>query len=49
MQMGYARFFSRSDDAGIRVYDDAGNLIETHERAGYFKELEMRGHLTTYP
>jgi len=25
-------------DAVIRVYDDAGNVIETHERAGEFKE-----------
>ena len=25
----YAKFFSRSHDAVIRVYDDAGNVIET--------------------
>jgi hypothetical protein len=25
-------------DAVIRVYDDAGNVIETHEHAGDFKE-----------
>jgi hypothetical protein len=36
--IGYARFFSRSHDAVIRVYDDAGNVIETHEHAGDFKE-----------
>jgi hypothetical protein len=24
----------------IRVYDDAGNVIATHERAGDFKVLE---------
>ena len=30
----YAKFFSRSHDAVIRVYDDAGNVIETHEHAG---------------
>ena len=29
---------SRSDDAVICVYDDAGNVIETHERAGDFRE-----------
>jgi hypothetical protein len=29
---------SRSHDAVIRVYDDAGNLIETHEQSGDFKE-----------
>jgi hypothetical protein len=30
---------SRSRDAVIRVYDDAGNVIETQERKGDFKEL----------
>jgi hypothetical protein len=30
------RSFSRSDDPVIRVYDDAGNLIETREHAGDF-------------
>jgi hypothetical protein len=29
---------SRPHDAVIRVYDDAGNLIETHEHKGDFKE-----------
>jgi hypothetical protein len=29
---------SRSRDAMIRVYDEAGNVIETHEHAGDFKE-----------
>jgi hypothetical protein len=29
---------SRSADAVIRVYDDAGNVIEAHEHAGEFKE-----------
>ncbi|PYJ89346.1 MAG: hypothetical protein DME71_10065 [Verrucomicrobia bacterium] len=29
---------SRSHDAVIRVYDQAGNVIETHEHAGTFKE-----------
>jgi hypothetical protein len=33
----YAKFFSRSHRAVIRVYD-AGNVIETHEHAGDFKE-----------
>jgi hypothetical protein len=27
-----------SHDAVIRVYDDAGNVIETHEHKGDFKE-----------
>jgi hypothetical protein len=35
--ISYARFFSRSHDAVIRVYDAAGNVIETHEHAGNFK------------
>jgi hypothetical protein len=36
--IGYATFFSRSHDAVIRVYDDGGNVIETHEHRGDFKE-----------
>jgi hypothetical protein len=31
--IGYAMHSSRSHDAVIRVYDDAGNVIETHEHA----------------
>ena len=34
----YAKFRSRSLRAVIRVYDAAGNVIETHEHAGDFKE-----------
>ena len=36
--IGYAQFYSRSHDAVIRVYDDAGNVIATHEHAGEFKK-----------
>jgi hypothetical protein len=36
--IGYAEHFSRSDNAVIRVYDEAGNVIETHEHKGDFKE-----------
>jgi hypothetical protein len=36
--IGYAKFFSRSHDAVIRVYDETGNVIEVHEQAGEFKE-----------
>ena len=36
--VGYAKFYSRSHDAVIRVYDEAGNVIETHEHAGEFRE-----------
>jgi hypothetical protein len=35
--VGYAMHYSRSHDAVIRVYDDAGNVIETH------------GHVSTHP
>jgi hypothetical protein len=34
----YAKLYSRSHDAVIRVYDEAGNVIDTHEHAGGFKE-----------
>jgi hypothetical protein len=36
--ISYAKHRSRSHDAVIRVYDAAGNVIETHEQAGQFKE-----------
>ena len=36
--IGYAMHRSRSHDAVIRVYDDAGNVIEAHEHAGEFVE-----------
>jgi hypothetical protein len=33
-----AKFFSRPHNAVIRIYVEAGNVIETHEHAGDFKE-----------
>jgi hypothetical protein len=36
--IGYASQYSRSHGAVIRVYDAAGNVNETHEHAGDFKE-----------
>ena len=36
--IGYAEHYSRSHDAVIRVYDDAGDVTETHEHEGDFKE-----------
>jgi hypothetical protein len=36
--IGYAEHDSRSHNAVIRVYDVAGNMIETHEPTGEFKE-----------
>jgi len=31
----YAEFYSRSHNAVIRVYDEAGNVIETHEHTDF--------------
>jgi hypothetical protein len=36
--IGYAMHSSRSHQAVIRVYDATGNVIQTHEYAGVFKE-----------
>ena len=35
--IGYAKFYSRSHDAVIGVYDETGNVIETRENVGDFK------------
>jgi len=35
----YAKFYSRSHDAVLRVYDESSNVIETHEHRGEFNEL----------
>ena len=46
--IGYAKHRSRSHDAVIRVYDEAGNVIETHDHAaisrsgGFCQGAEMR-------
>ena len=37
--VAYAKYRSRSQRAIIRVFYESGNLIETHEHAGEFKEL----------
>jgi hypothetical protein len=36
--IGYAKHRSRSHHAVIRVYDESGNVIDTHEHAGVFKQ-----------
>jgi len=36
--LAFAKFYSHAHDAMIRVYDYAGNVIETHEHKGDFKE-----------
>jgi len=44
--IGYAMHSSRSHDAVIRVYDAAGNVIETHEHAeGEFNLCADCGHV----
>jgi hypothetical protein len=45
--IGYAKFSSRSRDAVIRVYDEGGNVIETHRILsvnfkGYFPKRPER-------
>jgi hypothetical protein len=37
--INYAKFFSHSHDAVIRACDKAGNVVETHEHAGDFREF----------
>jgi hypothetical protein len=36
--VGDAKFRSRSHDAVIRVYDESGNVIKTHDQVGDFRE-----------
>jgi len=36
--VGYAKFYSRSHDTVIRVFDLAGNLIDTQAQTGDFRE-----------
>jgi hypothetical protein len=40
--IGYAKHRSRSHDAVIRVYDEAGNVIETHEEAHSSRTVDAR-------
>jgi hypothetical protein len=41
--IGYAMHDSRSADAVIRVYDDAGMVVETHEHEAISKSGELDG------
>lgn len=36
--VGYAKFYSRSHPVVIRVFNDSGDVTETHEHAGEFRE-----------
>jgi hypothetical protein len=38
---------SRSHDAVIRVYDEAGNVIEKHDHTGEFKDREVFTRITS--
>jgi hypothetical protein len=42
--INYAKFYSRSHDAVIHVYDKAGNVIATCQHAGEFKERSRACH-----
>jgi hypothetical protein len=37
--IGYAKFYSRSHAMIVRVFDESGALIETHESEGAFREF----------
>ena len=41
--IGFAEHYSRSHHAVIRVYDAAGNVIETYEHKGDFKDWWQDG------
>ena len=45
--IGYATHRSRSYDSVIRVYDESGNVIETHEQVGDFKEFRSYSNRET--
>ena len=36
--VGYAKIYSRSHKALIRVFDESGNVIDTHGQTGDFHE-----------
>jgi hypothetical protein len=40
--IAYAKFRSPVTHAAIRAYDDAGNVIETHEHAGHLPHSRLR-------
>jgi hypothetical protein len=44
--VGYAKFYSRSQDAVIRVHDEAGDVIETRLGRLGFSFLRNRGNAT---
>jgi len=46
--IGYAQFYSRSHDVVVCVYDAVGNVIETHEHKGDFKEWKNKEHTSDH-
>jgi hypothetical protein len=36
--IGYAKFYSRSHHAVIRVFEEVGNVVKTEEHVGDFRE-----------
>ena len=46
---GYAMHDSRSANAVIRVYDDAGDMMETHEYKGDFKRMVNKKPSKSFP
>jgi hypothetical protein len=40
--VSYAKFFSRSHPVIIRVFDQSGAVIETHEHAGQFQRVDEK-------
>jgi hypothetical protein len=40
-----AKFFSRPHNAVIRIYVEAGNVIETHQHTGDFRECKCSAAL----
>lgn len=36
--IGYAKFYSRAQDCEIHVFNEPGEMIETHQHAGEFRE-----------
>ena len=47
-RFGHAEFRSRSHDAVIRVYDEAGNVIQTYQHTGDFKLVVTQKNVCDY-
>jgi acyl-CoA synthetase (AMP-forming)/AMP-acid ligase II len=41
--VGYAKFYSRSHAMIVRVFDESGGLIGTHESQGAFRDVAVFG------